>query len=204
MMQLWQELSLAKTQSLLNQALSQDLMWETHAQALEGQRVLFQLQTVDYFVLAQCQQHYVSLSFETAQTPADLTVTATPKACMQALRDKALPRSIKIAGDAILAQHLQAALFNSHIDWEGFLSLHVGDIPARALHQGLKKASDFFSRLKTDFFADTHDYVLDEAKLIVPTEALNNFTDDVTALRYAVDRLEARINTLTPRILHAE
>lgn len=196
MMQLWQELSLAKCESLLNQALSQDLAWSTHAPSLEGQRVLFVLQTLDYCVLAQCRHQHISLSFETADTPADLTVTATPKACLEALRDKALPRSIKISGDAILAQHLQQALFGAQIDWEGFLSLHLGDVPARAIHLGVKKASAFFTRLKVDLLADAHDYVIDETRVVVSADEIQQFVDDVTELRYASDRLAARIQAL--------
>lgn len=196
MMQLWQELSLAKCESLLNQALSQDLAWSTHAAALEGQRVLFQLQTLDYNVLAQCYQQHISLSFEAADTQADLTVTASPKACLEALRDKALPRSIKISGDAILAQHLQQALFSNQVDWEGFLSLHVGEVPARAIQLGVKKAAAFFTRLKADFLADAHDYVIDETRVVVSGDELQAFVDDVTSLRYASDRLSARILAL--------
>lgn len=196
MMQLWQELSLAKCESLLNQALSQDLAWPTHALALEGQRVLFHLQTLDYIVIAKCNNQYISLSFGTMDTPAELIVTATPKACLEALRDKALPRSIKISGDAILAQQVQQALFSSEVDWEGFLSLHVGDVPARAINLAIKKAATFFTRLKADLLADAHDYVIDETRVVVPADELQGFVDEVTTLRYATDRLAARIQAL--------
>lgn len=196
MMQLWQELSLAKCESLLNQALSQDLAWPTHALALEGQRVLFHVQTLDYIVIAKCKNQYISLCFGTMDTPAELIVTATPKACLEALRDKALPRSIKISGDAILAQQVQQALFSSQVDWEGFLSLHVGDIPARAINLAIKKAANFFTRLKADVLADAHDYVIDETRVVVPADELQGFVDEVTTLRYATDRLAARIQAL--------
>lgn len=195
-MQLWQELSLATCQTLINQALSQDLAWATHAKALEGRRVLFHMKTVEYHVLARCHRAHVELSFAEPHAEADLIVSATPKACLEALRDKSLPRSIHIAGDANLAQHLQAALFNAHIDWEGFFALHVGELPARALQQGLRHAGTFLTRLKANMLADTHDYLLDEQKLVASAAELQDFSAQITELRYASDRLEARIQAL--------
>lgn len=195
-MGLMHELALAKMETLLNQALARDLGWTDAAKPLHDQRILFILETLDYCVLAQISGTWVRLSWECADTPAHLTIKASPKACMQALKDKTLPRSIQISGDAFLAQHLQQAMFGLNIDWEGLLSDHVGDLPAKTLHRGLKKISGFLSRMADDVMADTHDYLLDEAKLVITPAEQQGFIDEVTELQYACDRLEARVKIL--------
>lgn len=192
-MKLIPELALAKIEQVLNQALSQDLAWQNNQKPLIGHTVLFVLNTVDLAVLAQCEPTWITLSFVDQHTPADLIITATPKACMQALRDKAIPRSIHIAGDALLAQHMQTAMFESHIDWEAVLALHVGDVPAQWMRHTAQLAAGFFSRLKRDLLADTHDYLVQESALVITPAEQQSFIDKVTELRYATDRLEAKI-----------
>ena len=194
-MKLMQELTLSTIEALLNQALAHDLNWTTLAKPLDQQRIRFHLETIDYDVLMQVSNAWISLSLD-ADTPADLTIHATPKACMEALRDKALPRSIKISGDAFLAQHLQQVIFGLTLDWEGVLGDHLGVVPARTVHRTLQKAASFFKRTTSDLAADTHDYLLDETKWVITPREQQQFIDEVTQLQYAADRLEARIKHL--------
>ncbi|MEO8011057.1 MAG: SCP2 sterol-binding domain-containing protein [Dokdonella sp.] len=134
----------------------------------------------------------------------DLRVSATPGSLLgmafARLRgddDAVLPGKVEIAGDAELARRLErlASRFEPDID-EAFTRVFgdvVGFQIARAFRRGFAFARDSASAL----VRDSADYLVEERRDLIAKPEMEQFLDDVDALRERGDRLEARVQRLT-------
>lgn len=188
-------LSLAHTEHLLNQALSYSIEWPDYAAKLNHIVLRCELLPVNKSVYVIFTQNQVSLKTHYPGA-VDLTISAPPSALLEMLQKKRAGSQIHIAGNAHLAQTLQQAIGALNIDWEGLLASHIGDIPARQTSLMLGKLKDFANRFIDRTLSDTADYLVDEKQLLPSHIEVDAFYQEVTQIRYAVDRLEARLRLL--------
>jgi len=189
------ELLLSHCEKAFNQALTHDLYWPEFAKKLHGTTTLCHIQQLDKKVYLTISANHISLNTAGPET-VDLTITATPSALIEMMSSKRANKNINLAGNAELAQTIQQYLHQSDIDWEGMLADKVGDVPARTLSQGIRHASKFIKRFADNFINDSADYLVDEKQLVVTQHESDAFSQNLTTLRYDVDRLAARIQHL--------
>ncbi|HYD56413.1 MAG TPA: SCP2 domain-containing protein [Burkholderiales bacterium] len=125
---------------------------------------------------------------------ADLVVTIKPDAPAAALKNEdSLLRAVEASGNAKLAEAVMALVRHLRWDYEEDLSRVFGDVVAHRMGEGLRAlaawAPDMAQRFSESFAA----YATDEAKLVVGRPEHERFAADVSALRDAVERLEARV-----------
>lgn len=103
--------------------------------------------------------------------------------------------ALQLDGDIQCAQNFAALFQKLNIDWEEHLSSVVGDVVAH-------NVMELFSSIKTRANKSTRalssiskDALVNEKKIIAPTDAIAQFCDDVAAIRSDVARLEARLNS---------
>lgn len=134
----------------------------------------------------------------------DLRVAATPGSLlgMAAARlrgdaDGGLPPgSVEIAGDAELARRLErlATRFEPDID-EAFARV-FGDVLGFQVARGFRRAFAFARESASALARDTADYLVEESRDLIAKAEMEEFLDDVDALRERGDRLEARMQRL--------
>jgi ubiquinone biosynthesis protein UbiJ len=111
------------------------------------------------------------------------------------LREQAM-KSVKITGDADLAQLLGRLAGQIRWEYEEDLARIIGDAPANfAVRQG-KKWVSAGKNAATDFVENVVEYVSEERKVLVHKRDFLIRKNELNTLRDAVDRIEKRIQIL--------
>ena len=111
------------------------------------------------------------------------------------LREQAM-KSVKITGDADLAQLLGRLAGQIRWEYEEDLARFIGDAPANfAVRQG-KKFISAGKSAATDLLENVVEYVSEERKVLLNKRDFKIRKNELSALRDAVDRIEKRIQLL--------
>lgn len=107
------------------------------------------------------------------------------------------PGQVEIAGDAELARRLErlATKFEPDID-EAFARV-FGDVVGFQIARAFRRGFAFAHESATSLVRDTADYLVEESRDLIAKPEMEDFLDEVDALRERGDRLEARIQRLT-------
>jgi ubiquinone biosynthesis protein UbiJ len=189
------ELILAQFERALNHALVFSMEWPDYAHKLEGVRMCCILLPINQKVYLEIKQAQVYMTAH-GREPVDLTIKCTPSALLDLAQHKRAGSQIEISGNAHLAQTLQQILSELKIDWEGLLAEHLGDLAAKQVSSFFDKFKVLTTRFVKTSLADTADYLVDERGLLPAQSEVDAFYSQVKDLRYATDRLEARIRAL--------
>ena len=111
------------------------------------------------------------------------------------LREQAM-KSVKITGDADLAQLLGRLAGQIRWEYEEDLARFIGDAPANfAVRQG-KKFISAGKSAATDLLENVVEYVSEERKVLLNKRDFMIRKNELNSMRDAVDRLEKRIQLL--------
>ncbi len=105
--------------------------------------------------------------------------------------------TLELRGDTGFAQSLQNLLLDLHIDWEYHLSRVMGDVPVQMLASGVNKSQAYLRKTAQRISQDVENFLHDESGLLPAAAELENFYSDVQALTLRLDRLDARLQSLT-------
>lgn len=106
------------------------------------------------------------------------------------------PGAVDIAGDADLARRLQRLASEFEPDIDEAFARTFGDVPGFQLARVFRHALDGARSATTALAADGVAFLRDETRDVVGRFELDDFLDDVDALRERGDRLDARIGRL--------
>ena len=134
------------------------------------------------------------------RTRPDLRVTATPFSLLALAvpreGDTLPPGKVEIAGNADLARRLEKLAREFAPDMEAAFARTFGDVLGVAIARALREARRWLGTRAQHAGADTADWLRDEARLVVPRGELDDFLDEVDALRERTERLQARVQRL--------
>lgn len=103
---------------------------------------------------------------------------------------------LDLEGDMHIAQRVSALFQQLNIDWEEVLSQKVGDVAAYQIVKSSRQAKTQAQK-QLEMMSDTLAALLiDEKKIAAHKLQVMHFSDQVTDVRDAVERLEARIQKL--------
>jgi len=103
--------------------------------------------------------------------------------------------TVSIEGDLQLGQTLQHILQSLNIDWEEHLSHYVGDVVAHQIGSVVRQTRRGLQQAAHSLKKNITEHLQEDVQLQPSQLELQTFYKDVTALRDAVDRLEARLKT---------
>ena len=107
--------------------------------------------------------------------------------------------SIRIEGELGVAETLRNIVNHLDIDIESLVAPIAGGAVARQAGLFFESASSWFTRTKQGMQLDTKDYLQEEANVLVPRTLAQEFDDEVTRVREAVDRADARLRRIEQR-----
>lgn len=190
----------------LNRAVALDPDTHTRLQSLEGRRVVMHMQGPELALSVHVEDGRLRVGPppETETDGPTLRVKATPGSLLaMALRrdeDGIAPGQVEIAGDAGLARQIEKLARAYAPDVEEAFAQRFGDVlgvpMARAMHRGLARAR----RGGRHAVEDVADWLREESRLAIAPEEMDDFLDDVDALRERTERLEARLSRLARRL----
>jgi len=126
----------------------------------------------------------------------DVVLTGSPLALARLAGGELTGAGVSFRGDTGMGQRLRELLAGVDFDWEEPLSHLVGDLAAHQIGNVLRGLGRWGGELVRSLLRDTEEYLHEERRELPTREEIERFLDDVDELRFAVDRLEARIEGL--------
>jgi ubiquinone biosynthesis protein UbiJ len=149
-----------------------------------------------YFV---CDEDRVAIASKSEAVVA-ATLSGTPLAylSMVGAQPEAAMRSgsVRIEGDAEVAQTFRELLKAAQPDFEEELSRLIGDVAAHQVGNLARGALQFGKRIADTFAQNVSEFLQEESRDVVTRIELDEFADSVDQLRDAVERADARLNNL--------
>lgn len=132
---------------------------------------------------------------------SDLRVAATPFALLAMAiprADEAIaPGKVEIAGDAELARRMEKLARDFAPDFEAAFANVFGEVLGVPIARALHDATQWLKTSAQHAGADAAEWLRDDARLAVPRGEVDDFLDEVDALRERVERLNARTQKLS-------
>ena len=194
---------LARLGRLLEAALNRALALDQHTRArlgtLEGQRIGIELRGANLALAISVRDGRLRVGPHW-DAPGDLNLRAGPGSLLAfALRreDSSLPPGkVDISGDAELARRVEKLLRDFQPDVEEAFAQMFGDVLGVPLARGLRSAFDWSRESAQALARDTADFLREESRDLIAPAEMEQFLDDVDALRERTDRLDARVQRL--------
>jgi len=188
---------------VLERALELDPDMRAQLGALEGRRVGIDLRGTGLALALRVDDGRLCVGPRWA-APSDLNLRAAPASLLAfALRrgdDAPLPPGkVEISGDADLARRLEKLFRSYRPDIEEAFARTFGDTFGVPLAQGLARAFAWTRESAHALAQDTAEFLREESRDLVAPAEMEQFLDDVDAMRERVDRLDARVRGLRAR-----
>jgi ubiquinone biosynthesis accessory factor UbiJ len=129
-------------------------------------------------------------------SPADARIFGSAPALlrsMRAARPANMAASLKVQGDAEIANLYRELLAAARPDFEEELSRWVGDMPARHLSQVARSVRSWARRTRRTAGENIAEYLQEEGRDLPSRVEIEEFMQGVDAVREAADRIEARL-----------
>jgi ubiquinone biosynthesis protein UbiJ len=186
-------------EAALNRALTLDEPTRERLGALEGRRIGIELRGAN-LALALSVRGGRLLVGPHWDAPGDLNLRASPGSLLAfALRrgDSTLPPGkVDISGDAELARSVEKLLRDFQPDIEEAFAQTFGDVLGVPIARGLRQAFTFVRESAQALTQDTAEFLREESRDLIAPAEMEQFLDDVDALRERGDRLEAKVQQL--------
>jgi ubiquinone biosynthesis protein UbiJ len=185
-------------ETALNHVLSLDPDTQAKLAPLDGRSVQLQVQGMDLALAISVEGRQLKVG--PAPESSDLRVAATPGSLLSMLfrrhNQSLAPGKVEIAGDAELARRLEKLASGFAPDFEEAFARTFGDVLgvplAKAVREGFMHARQTATHLTQDGAA----WLRDESHIAVAPGEMEQFLDDVDALRERAERLDARLSRL--------
>lgn len=103
---------------------------------------------------------------------------------------------IDISGNSALVLDLAKIIQQLDIDWEALISPMTGGIIAHQIGKGFRSLFGWAKESSTTLTTSSKEYLEDEIQLLVPKPLAEHFANQVSDLRLATDRTEARLQQI--------
>lgn len=139
---------------------------------------------------------------EDTSARSDLSIAATPflllAMAMPREGDTLPPGKVEIAGDAELARRMEKLARDFAPDFEAAFARAFGEVLGVPIARAFRDATQWLREGAEHAATDTADWLRDDARLVVPRGEMDDFLDEIDALRERVERLDARVRRLLP------
>ena len=150
-----------------------------------------------------------AIDSEKFSLPVKATVSGKAQNLLRLLIDNPSEQALvsdefSLTGDVQWVQDLFTALNTMDLDWQDVLSPIVGDIATHELDQAVSSTSEWAKDSRKRLHHSMDDYLKEEVKLFPHRDQLDNFADDLDALRLTVDRVQAKIERISQQLTRLE
>ena len=187
---------------MLNRNVAQSERASALAQQLEARALSLVLEGTPVTLFFRVADGCIAIDTRDAGE-ADATLSGSPISLLSLVgpgaEDRLRGSSIRIAGDAEVAQRFRDLLQHAQPDFEEELSRVVGDVAA---HQVANVCRGFFGwgrKAADSFSTNVAEYLQEEGRDVPTRVEVEEFLEAVDQLREATDRLDARLSRAESR-----
>jgi ubiquinone biosynthesis protein UbiJ len=165
---------------------------------LNGRSLRLQLTGLPMEFVLRSDGERVQLASDST-TVVDATLSGSPLGLLSLARQQARSTSgssVRIEGDAEVAQNFSELLKQAKPDIEEELSRIVGDVAAHQLGNTVRSLLGFGRRVGNTLLQNVGEYLSEEGRDVPSKTEADEFNRGVDVLRDDVERLEARLSAL--------
>lgn len=187
----------AMLEAALNRVLALDAHTQSAIAALEGRRIGMELRGANLALAISVRDGRLVVGPHW-ETPADLNLHASPTSLLAfAARsgdDSPLPPGkVDISGDAELARRMEKLLRGFSPDIEEAFTQTFGDVLGVPIARTFQRLFTWTRETAQALAQDNAEYLREESRDLIAPAEMEQFLDDVDALRERADRLDARV-----------
>lgn len=187
---------LACVEKTINSLLPLDPEMEDELAKHNGKMLRLNVNDMRLDVYVRVQKNRVRLS-EHYDGEVNATIIGTSTTLLKTYaKGFSVGSGVEVTGDIEFVEDLTRISNQFHIDWEELLSQVVGDLAAHKIHGTVVDVTEWGKDAAERLRQDVSEYVHEEARLAPSREELEDFYVDVSDVRDAVERAEARIKRL--------
>lgn len=190
---------LAPIAALLNRSIADSTVARARCQQLQGKVLVVRVTGPDISIYARCEQGKLELLTRYDGEP-HASLAGSPAALIGLVRPQpesaVRSGSVRIEGDAEVAQGFQQLFKAARPDLEEELSRLVGDVAAHQIGKVARGWLNFTQRAVRTFGQNVSEYLQEESRDVPARIEVDEFVAAVDTLRNDVDRIEARLELL--------
>ena len=130
---------------------------------------------------------------EEIEEEADLVLEGSPIAFINYFNNIGSGSSIKVSGDASLAESFSYIMQKIQINWEQIIADYTNDDTAFYSQKILEFFQSKKSEIKESFYRNSKEYFRDEIDIIPTKDQINNYIQNVDNLKNKIEVLEASL-----------
>jgi len=190
--------------AVLERALALDPQMREQLAAIEGRRIGIELRGTGLALAIEARGGSLHVGPHWAQ-PSNLNLRAAPASLLAfALRRNGdaspqPPGKVEISGDADLARRLEKLFRNYRPDIEEAFARTFGDVLGVPLARGLERTFVWSRESASALAQDGAEFLREESRDLIAPAEMEQFLDEVDALRERGDRLQARVQAVAAR-----
>jgi ubiquinone biosynthesis protein UbiJ len=192
---------LSRLQDLLNRSIESSGRARELCRQLDGRLMSLAVEGTPVRIVMDVRDGQVELAPVAGRT-ADASISGTPLALLALAGPEAESSmrrgSVRIEGDAEIAQKFRELLRHARPDFEEELSRVFGDVAARRVANVARGLFDWGRRTTLSLATSASEYLQEEGRDVPTRIEMDEFLADVDRLREDADRLEARLSRLGP------
>jgi ubiquinone biosynthesis accessory factor UbiJ len=189
--------------AMLNRNVAQSERASTLARQLEGRALALVFEGTPITLHCRVVDGRITIDTRDAGT-ADATLAGSPISLLSLVgpgaEDRLRGSSIRIAGDAEVAQRFRDLLQQTQPDFEEELSRVVGDVAAHQVANVARGFLDWGRKAADSFSSNVAEYLQEEGRDVPSRVEVEEFLEAVDQLREAADRLDARLGRAESRV----
>jgi len=123
----------------------------------------------------------------------DLTLEGSPIAFLNYFNNIGDENSIKISGEASLAESFSNIVKKINIDWEQIISEYTNDDVAFYSSRFFSFFKNKAKEIEGSFVRNMKEYIRDETDIIPSKDSINNYIDEVDNLKNKIEVLDIKL-----------
>ena len=188
--------------ALLNRNVAQSERASALARQLEGRGLSLVFEGTSIALFFRVADGRITLDTRDAGE-VDAKLSGSPLSLLSLVgpgaEDRLRGSSIRIAGDAEVAQRFRDLLQLAQPDFEEELSRVVGDVAAHQVANVVRNVFDWGRKAADSFSTNVAEYLQEEGRDVPSRVEVEEYLEAVDQLREATDRLDARLSRIESR-----
>jgi len=189
-------------EAILNRNVAQSAKARALVDRLDGRSMSLRAEGTPFGFVLRVAEGKLRVTGEDSK-PADASLSGTPIALLALAGSRGEERlrsgTVRIEGDAEVAQKFRELLRHTQPDFEEELSIVIGDVAAHQVAGFARGLVDWGRRASDSLATSVAEYLQEEGRDVPTRIEVDEFLRDVDTLRSDVDRLEARLARLAAR-----
>jgi ubiquinone biosynthesis protein UbiJ len=193
---------LSRLEELLNRNVAESRRAQALCRQLDGRAIELEVRDTPFRLYMEARDGRIALA-DRRETEADARLSGTPLSLLALAGPGAEGRlrsgTVRIEGDAEIAQRFRELLEQARPDVEEELSRVIGDVAAHRVANFARGILDLGRRATDSLATSAAEYLQEEGRDLPVRIEVDEFLKDVDRLRDDTERLEARIARVEAR-----